>query len=77
MVMILVGVGALALAILAWNIISTATDDTARAHVEIDYDSPAELLALAEPARRGDSDAPIIDDGFLGLLVPVLRSSSR
>lgn len=60
MVMVLVGVGVLALAILAWNIISTATDETARAHVEIDYDSPAELLALAEPAGRGDPDAPIV-----------------
>ncbi|TVP57869.1 MAG: hypothetical protein EA351_05095 [Gemmatimonadales bacterium] len=59
MVLVLGGVGVLAVAILVWNIVSTATDQTVRSPVDIEYESPAELLAMAEPVVRGDLDAPI------------------
>lgn len=59
MMLVLGGVAVLAVAILIWNVVSTATDQTVRSPVEIEYDSPAELLQMAEPAVRGSADAPI------------------
>lgn len=59
MTLVLGAVGVLAVGLLVWNIVSTATDETARSPVELEYESPAELLAMAQPAVRGDPDAPV------------------
>jgi len=57
---ILGGAGVLAVAIVAWNLFSTALDSTARAPMDLEYGSPAELLELAQGISYGDPDAPII-----------------
>ncbi len=55
------GAGALALAIVGWNVVSSIFDETARtsAAVEIEFETPQELLELAQPVVLGNPDAPV------------------
>ncbi len=56
---ILGGAAALALAIIAYNLVSSMFDDTVRASVPVEFDSPQELVALAEGVSSGNPDAPV------------------
>jgi protein-disulfide isomerase len=49
----------LALAVVAWNLISSLTDDTVRTAVEVTYTGPDELIALAQPVVSGNPDAQV------------------
>jgi len=59
MIWVLGAAGIVGVAIVAWNVVSSLLDDTVRAPVAIEYDSPQELLALAQGVVSGDPDAPI------------------
>jgi hypothetical protein len=56
---ILGGAAVLALLVMGWNVFSSLTDSTAREPVDLDYDSPRELLEMAQPVESGDPAAPI------------------
>jgi len=56
---ILGGAALLAVLIMGWNVISSMMDTTARAPVEVSYDSPRELLDMATGIERGAPDAPV------------------
>ena len=56
---ILGGAGVLAAAIVGWNLFSAIVDDTVRSMVEIEYDSPQELIELAQGVSRGNPDAQV------------------
>ncbi len=73
MVLVLGGVAVLALAVVIWNVVSGVTDRTVRSHVEIDFDSPGELLEMATPVVRGDPDAPITLMDFSDYSCPACR----
>jgi protein-disulfide isomerase len=49
----------LGVAIVAWNVISSAVDETARGPVPLAYGSPEELVRLAQGVTTGNPDAPI------------------
>ena len=49
----------MALAIVAWNLVSSIFDETVRSAVEVEYDSPQELLELAQGVATGNPDAPV------------------
>jgi protein-disulfide isomerase len=52
-------VALLAVAVVAWNLISSAVDETVREPVPLAYGSPQELVALAEGVTAGNPDAQI------------------
>lgn len=56
---VLGGAGAIAIAIVAWNLFSSVTDETARSTIEVEYDSPQELVAMAQGITSGNPDAPV------------------
>lgn len=56
---ILGGALVLAVLIMGWNVVGSMMDSTVRAPVPIAYDSPRELLELAEGVERGDPQAPV------------------
>ncbi len=56
---ILGGAAVLAVAVVAWNIVSSMLDETVRSAVDIEYDSPEELIAMAEGVSSGNPDAPV------------------
>ena len=45
---VLVVVAALAVLLVGWNLISSTVDRTVRDHVDLEYETPAELVALAQ-----------------------------
>jgi protein-disulfide isomerase len=56
---ILGAAGVLALLVVGWNVVSSLLDDTVRAPVDLEVDSPQELLRLATGIERGDAEAPV------------------
>ncbi len=56
---ILGGAAALAVAIVAFNLVSSLFDETARSSVEVEYDSPQELVELAQGVSVGNPEAPV------------------
>ena len=56
---ILGGAGVLGIAIVAWNLVSSAVDGTVRGPVPIEYSSPQELLEMAAGIPSGNPDAPV------------------
>lgn len=56
---ILGAAAALAAMIIAWNLVSSFFDDTVRASVPIEFESPQELIALAQGVSVGNPDAPV------------------
>ena len=55
----LAGAGVLAVAIIGWNVVSSIFDQTARTSVEIEFETPQELLALAQGVELGNPDAAV------------------
>lgn len=72
-VMVLVGVAVVAVAIVAWNLFSSATDQTARVPVVIEDQSPENILRLAQPIERGSAETPIIIMDFSDYSCPACR----
>jgi protein-disulfide isomerase len=56
---ILGGAAVLAVLVMGWNVFSSFTDSTAREPVALAYDSPRELLEMAQGVQSGDPAAPI------------------
>ncbi len=56
---VLGGVGVLAVLLIGWNLVSSSIDNTVREPVEIVFETPAELVAMAQGIRVGPADAPI------------------
>lgn len=71
--MVLVGVAVVAVAIVAWNLFSSATDQTARVPVVIEDQSPENILRLAQPIERGSAETPIIIMDFSDYSCPACR----
>jgi protein-disulfide isomerase len=59
LVWVLGGAGVIAIAIVVWNLLSSATDQTERGPIPLDYGSPQELVALAAGITSGNPDAPV------------------
>jgi len=49
----------LGVAIVAWNLYSSATDETVRGPVPLAYNSPQELVALAQGVTKGNPNAQV------------------
>lgn len=73
-VWILGGVGVLAVLLVIWNVSTSFLDQTARAPVQIDVDSPEELLALAQGVTAGNPDAPVAILEFVDYQCPSCRA---
>lgn len=69
----LVAVAVLAGAVLAWNLVSGLTDQTARTPVPLEDTSAENLLRLAVPAEKGEGDTPIIIMDFSDYSCPACR----
>jgi protein-disulfide isomerase len=74
---ILGGAAVLALLIVAWNVFTSFTDTTVREPVEVAYDSPRELLELAQGIESGDPDAPITVMEFSDYQCPACQAFFR
>lgn len=74
---ILGGAGVLALVVVAWNVFTSLTDDTARTPVEITYEAPRELLELAQGIERGPADAPVTIMEFSDYQCPACQDFFR
>jgi protein-disulfide isomerase len=59
LIWILGGAAVIAVAIVAWNLVSSLFDNTVRAPVPVTYDSPQELLELAQGVDSGNPDASV------------------
>jgi protein-disulfide isomerase len=71
--LVLGGVAVIAVVIVAWNLLSSATDRAVRAPVTIEDQSPENLLRLAVPIERGDPGTPIIVMDFSDYSCPACR----
>lgn len=71
--LVLAGVAIIAVAVVAWNVISSATDPTVRAPIDLGDPSPEELVALAQPIEMGSADTPIIIVDFSDYSCPACR----
>lgn len=71
--LILVGVGILAAILVVWNVVTSATDRTARTVVELEDTSSEALVQLAAPAARGPEDAPVVVMDFSDYSCPACR----
>jgi protein-disulfide isomerase len=69
--------GVLALVVVAWNLISSLTDDTVRAAVEVTYNTPEELIALAQGVESGNPDASVTVMEFGDYQCPACQSFFR
>lgn len=69
----LIGVAVVAALVVGWNLLSTATDQTARTPVAIEDTSAENLLRLAIPVERGSPDTPIILMDFSDYSCPACR----
>lgn len=56
---ILIGVGVLAVGLVVWNVVSGAGSQGAREPVDLEYESPEELVTMAQGIPRGNPDAPL------------------
>jgi protein-disulfide isomerase len=56
---ILGGVAVLALLIVGFQLVFSAFDSTVRSSVEVQYDSPEELIQIAQGVSTGNPDAPV------------------
>lgn len=56
---ILGGVALLAVLIVAWRWYSSFTDKTARGSVPVEYESPQQLIEMAQGVSEGNPDAPV------------------
>ncbi len=70
---ILGGAGILGVAILAWNLVSSAVDSTVRGPVPIEYASPEELLQMAQGVHSGNPAAPVRIMEFVDYQCPNCR----
>lgn len=59
MIWILAAAGIVGVAIVAWNLLSSAVDETARGPVPVAYASPQELVELAQGVVAGNPDARV------------------
>jgi protein-disulfide isomerase len=71
---VLGGVALVAVLVVGWNVFTGLSDRTARSLVDLEYDSPQELLELAQPAAKGDADAPLIIMDFSDYSCPSCRA---
>jgi protein-disulfide isomerase len=71
--LVLIAVAVVAAGIVIWNVISSATDRTARTPVIIEDESPENLLRLATPTERGSADTPVILMDFSDYSCPACR----
>lgn len=71
--LVLGGVAVLAAAVVLWNVVSSATDPTVRAPVDLGDPSPEELVALAQPIETGNPESPIIIVDFSDYSCPACR----
>ena len=56
---ILGGAAVLAAGIVGWNLVSSVFDETARSSIEIQYDTPEELIEMAQGVSSGNPDARV------------------
>jgi protein-disulfide isomerase len=68
--LILMGVVAVVVAVIGWNLVSSATDKTARVPVDLPELSAEELLALALPIELGSPETPILVMDFSDFSCP-------
>lgn len=71
--MILVGVGILAVLLVAWNMVTSVSDRTARTVVELEDTSSQALVEKGAPARLGPDDAPLVVMDFSDYSCPACR----
>ncbi|CAN5639807.1 hypothetical protein BH23GEM11_BH23GEM11_20520 [soil metagenome] len=71
--LVLIGVAVVAVLIVVWNVVSTATDQAARVPVIIEDQSPENLLRLAVPVERGEGSTPIVVMDFSDYSCPACR----
>ena len=70
---VLAAVAILAVAVVIWNVVSSATDPTVRAPVDLGDPSAQELLALALPTEAGNPETPIVIMDFSDYSCPACR----
>lgn len=71
--LVLAAVAVVAVAVVIWNVVSSATDPTVRAPVDLGDPSPEELLALALPTEAGNPETPIVIMDFSDYSCPACR----
>jgi protein-disulfide isomerase len=71
--MIVGGVVLVAVLVIVWNFVSSATDQAARTPIVIEDTSPENLLRLAVPTERGSAETPIIIMDFSDYSCPACR----
>lgn len=71
--LVLLGVAVVAVAIVGWNLFSSATDQAVRAPISIEDQSPENLLRLAVPIERGNPETPVIVMDFSDYSCPACR----
>lgn len=64
----------LGIVIVAWDLISSLMDDTVREPVEIAFETPQELLALAQPVMSGNPGAKVTVLEFADYQCPSCRN---
>jgi len=71
---ILIGVGALAVLLVLWNVVFSTAGDGAREPVQVVYGSTQELVEMARGMEMGDPDAPVTIMDFSDYQCPACRS---
>lgn len=56
---ILGGAAVLATGIVGWNLVSSVFDDTVRSSIEVEFDTPEELIEMAQGVSSGNPDARV------------------